>query len=135
MARLAFVFDQFRSAFRTVRDELERLAAGRTFGQINAGNFRNNFAALFHIDHIAEPDIEQRDLFGIVQRSPFDGCTGQRHRIEVGDRRHRPGTPDLKIDRQQPGAGLFRFEFIGYGPARSLGRYNRADSDRRNGSL
>ena len=67
MARLAFVFDQFRSAFRTVRDELERLAAGRTFGQINAGNFRNNFAALFHIDHIAEPDIEQRDLFGIVK--------------------------------------------------------------------
>ena len=74
----------------------------------------------FHIDHIAEPDIEQRDLFGIVQRSPFDGCAGQRHRIEVGDRRHRPGTPDLKIDRQQPGAGLLRFEFIGYGPARSL---------------
>ena len=75
---------------------------------------------------VAQPDIEQRDLFGIVQRGALDDRTGQQNRLQIGYGRNRSGPSDLKIDRQQPSQRLLGLELVGDGPTRRLGRIAEA---------
>ena len=118
----ALVFDQLRTAFRTTVDKLKRTAVRRSRREVHAGNLRNDLASLLDIHTVSDPDVEQGDLFGIMQRGPLDDRSGQQHRFEIGHRRDGSGPADLKIHGHQPRERPFRLELVGHGPAGRLGR-------------
>lgn len=92
----ALVFHQRSAAFRTAGDVLEGTAVRRTGRKIDARDLGDDLAAFFDIYHIAYANVQQGDLFGVVQRGPLDGRSGQLHRIEVGDGVMAPVRPTWK---------------------------------------
>ena len=71
----------------------------------------------FDIYHIAYANVQQGDLFGVVQRGPLDGRSGQLHRIEVGDGGDGSGASHLEIDAFEPRERLFGLELESHGPS------------------
>ena len=120
--RLALVAHEGRAALGASVDVAERLAVGRALGELHARDLGNDLAALLDVDHVAGPDVEQRHLFGVVERRAPHGGAGEQHRREVGDRCHGPRASDLEVDALEPREGLLGLELVGYGPARRLGR-------------
>ena len=108
--------------FRTVCDESYLLASFRTCVLIHSRNLRNDFAALFHVHHIAQMQVERFDDVGIVERCTFHHRTRKLNRFQIGHGGYRSRTSHLICHLQQFGASLFRLKFISDGPARRLGR-------------
>ena len=120
--RLALVAHQRRMAYGALGDVCEGTAVGRPFGVFDARDFRNDFAPLLDIDHVARADVQQGHLFGVVERCAADGGAGQQHRFEVGHRRDGSRPAHLEVDAHKPREGLLGLELVGDGPLRSLGR-------------
>ena len=118
----ALVFHQRSAAFRTAGDVLEGTAVRRTGRKIDARDLGDDLAAFFDIYHIAYANVQQGDLFGVVQRGPLDGRSGQLHRIEVGDGGDGSGASHLEIDAFEPRERLFGLELESHGPSGRLGR-------------
>ena len=122
MCGFVLVAYQSAAAFRTVCDESHLLASFRTCVLVHSRNLRNDFAALFHVHHIAQMQVERLDDVGIVERSTFHHRTRKLNRFQIGHGSYRSRTSHLIRHLQQFGASLFRLKFISDGPARRLGR-------------
>ena len=66
--------------------------------------------------------VEVPNDVGIVQRSPFDGSSGQKHRIKISNRRYGTSSANLKRNGLKNRADLFSFVFVSDCPARRFGR-------------
>ena len=78
---------------------------------------------------VADAQVEQRDLIGIVERGPFDHRSGQQHGSQIGHRGDRPRPSDRELHRKQFGERLLRLELIGHRPAGCLGRGSQPPLD------
>ena len=121
MGRFALITCQRTAAFRTFVDETDLIAYHKTGIHIHTYNLRNDFAALFHINHIANMQVESFDDVGIMQGSTFHHRTGQLNRIQIGHRCYSTSTSDLICHHIQSGACPFCLELVGYRPTGRLG--------------
>ena len=117
---LTFVMCQLGATFGAVGDILERLTIGFTLREFDSRNLRNDLATLLDIDHIAQANIEQRYLLGIVQRGAFDRCTSQQHRRKIRHGCDRSRAAHLKRHTLQSGQSLLGLEFISHSPTGHL---------------
>ncbi len=81
-------------------------------------DLRDDVAGLLEDHVIADPDVLAPDLVEVVERGPGDGRAGDLRRPEVGDRRQRPGPPDVRDDVLDDRLDLLRRELVGDRPAR-----------------
>ncbi len=81
---------------------------------------RDDLAALFDEDVVADLDSEPFDLIFVMKRSPRDGCPGKQHRLELGDRRQRADSSHLDGYVSQQGGCLPGGILVSDGPAWSL---------------
>ena len=78
----------------------------------------DDVASLLEHDAVADPDVLAADLVEVVERGPGDGRAGHLGRRQVGDRRERPGPPDVRDDVLDDALDLLGRELVGDGPAR-----------------
>ena len=71
MGSFVFVAHQRASTFRTMGDERYLFAAGRSGCQVYTGNFRDNLPTLFHVDTVADVQVQRSDDVCIMQRGTF----------------------------------------------------------------
>ena len=109
------------SAVRAQMGEYGRQGAGRTVGKLHSRNLGDNLPAFFHIHPISIMDVQGPDLVFVHQRGPFHHGSAQEHRFQIGHGGDGAGTAHLVVDAQDGRAGLLRLEFIGDGPAGTLG--------------
>ena len=74
-------------------------------------------ARLVHDDGIALAHVFATDLVDVVQRGARDGGAGNRHRVELGDRREHTGATHLDANHAQDGLLFLGRELKGNGPA------------------
>ena len=122
-----FFLDQRSPAIRADGRENRPDGSGRTPGEFYPGNLRNDFPAFFHIDAVADPDVQQSHLRGVVQRRTLDHGAGQQYRFQIRDRCHGSRPSDLVINGKDRCQRFFRLEFIGDRPAWELGRIAQLD--------
>ena len=120
--RLSLIADEWRAAFGTALDELYGLGDDRPLVDVHPNYFRNDLASLFHIDIIADMQVETLDEVLVVERGPLHGRTRQLHGIHIGHGRDGTSTPHLIGHLVQSGADALGLELIGDGPAGTLGR-------------
>ena len=94
---------------------------GRTLIEHRAYDLRDHVARLVHDDGIALAHVFAADLVDVVQRGARDGRTGNRHRVELGDRREHTGAAHLDADFAQDGLLFLGRKLKGNGPARRAG--------------
>ena len=121
MGRFAFVTCQRAATFRTFIDETDLITHHKTGIHIHSNNLRNDFAALFHIHHIADVQVEPFNDVGIVQRSTLHHRTCQLNRIQIGHRCYGTCTSYLISYQIQTGTSSFSLEFISNSPTGRLG--------------
>ena len=114
--------DQRRSAGRTGRGEGGRKGAVGPQGKLDGYDLRDDFAALFDVDRVADAHVEGRHHIGVVQRCAGHAGPGDDDGGEFRDRRHRARSADLVGDAVEAGEGAFGGEFVGDGPAGGFGR-------------
>ena len=78
----------------------------------------DDVAGLLEDDPVADADVLAPDLVEVVEGGPRDGRAGDLDRRQVGDRRERPGPPDVRDDVLDDGLDLLRRELVGDRPAR-----------------
>ena len=116
------------AAFRAKVRENIGLGGGAALAQVDIGNFGDHIARAVDLHPIADADIfsladrvalriTARDIIFIVQRGVGYHDTAHGHRHQTRDRRDCPGATDLQVNRQQPGPGQFRREFMRNRPA------------------
>ena len=66
---------------------------------------------------VADPDVLAADLVEVVERRSGDGRAGDLRRPQVGNRRQRPGPPDVRDDVLDDGLDLLGRELVGDRPA------------------
>ena len=74
-----------------------------------------------HDDGVALAHVFAADLVDVVQRGTRDGGAGNRHRVELGDRREHTGAAHLDANFAQDGLLFLGRELKGNGPARRAG--------------
>ena len=74
-----------------------------------------------HDDGVALAHVFAADLVDVVQRGARDGGAGDRHRVELGDRREHTGAAHLDANLAQDGLLFLGRELKGNGPARRAG--------------
>ena len=94
---------------------------GRALVEYRAHDLRDHVTRLVHDDGIALAHVFSADLVDVVQRSARDGGAGDRHRIELGDRREHAGAAHLDANFAQDGLLFLGRELKGNGPARRAG--------------
>ena len=94
---------------------------GRTLVEHRAHDLGNHVARLVHDDSVALAHVFAADLVNVVQRGARDGGAGDRHRIELGDRREHTGAAHLDANLAQDGLLFLGRELKGNGPARRAG--------------
>ena len=78
----------------------------------------NDIASAFDGHYIADPDVLSVDVLLVVEGCISDCGAANRHRLQYGVWIKAAGAADIYPDFQQSGDGLFRWEFVGDGPAR-----------------
>src|SRR5574342_668961 len=78
---------------------------------------RNHVAGPLDHDRVADADILARYFIHIVQRCAFDCYAADRHRHEACHGRQGAGPADLRLDVENAGGGLARFELVSNCPA------------------
>ena len=94
----AFFLCNGHSADRAALGRLDRTSAFGAFGKIHFNDFRNDIAALFNADGIADTDAQTFDFIEVVESRTFDRCTGEPDRVKVCDRRDASRATDLEIN-------------------------------------
>ena len=118
----SFFPDEGRAAVRTDGRELRQGGAGSPFGGFHTRNLGNDLSALFHIDPVSFMDVQRADLVFVHQGGAPHHGAAQQHGFLVGHRRDRARPAHLIVDGKDGRKGLLRLEFVGYGPAGTLGR-------------
>ena len=90
---------------------------GRTLVEHRAHDLGNHVARLVHDDGVALAHVFATDLVDVVQRGARDGGAGDRHRVELGDRREHTGATHLDANFAQDGLLFLGRELKGDGPA------------------
>ena len=91
--------------------------SGETLRGVDTGNFRNDLATLFHIEHVPFVDVESVDNVFVVERRAFHYGARQEHRVEVGHGGDDAHAAHFKRHEAQLGQRPFGGKFVGYGPA------------------
>ena len=113
--------DESCSAVRACSREVGKFSVGRSLGQFDACNLRDDLSALFYIDVISDMYIQQFHLVGVVQRcSLYDGSAKQ-HRFQISYRSYRSGASYLIVYAVKSCECLFSLELICHCPAWELG--------------
>lgn len=94
---------------------------GRALVEHRAHDLGNHVARLVHDDGIALAHVFAADLVDVVQRGARDGGAGDRHRVELGDRREHTSAANLDANLAQDGLLFLGRELKGNGPARCAG--------------
>ena len=94
---------------------------GRAFIEHRTYDLGNHVACLVHDDGVALAHVFAADLVDVVQRGARDGGAGNRHRVELGDRREHTGAAHLDANFAQDGLLFLGRELKGNGPARRAG--------------
>ena len=94
---------------------------GRALIEYRAHDLGDYVACLVHDDGVALAHVFATDLVDIVQRGARDGGAGNRHRVELGDRREHTGAAHLDANFAQDGLLFLGRELKGNGPARRAG--------------
>ena len=94
---------------------------GRALVEHRAHDLGNHVARLVHDDGVALAHVFATDLVDVVQRGARDGGAGNRHRVELGDRREHTGATHLDANFAQDGLLFLGWELKGNGPARCAG--------------
>ena len=91
---------------------------GRALVEHRAHDLGNHVARLMHDDGVALAHVLAADLVDVVQRGARDGGAGDRHRVELGDRREHAGATHLDANLAQDGLLFLGRELKGDGPTR-----------------
>ena len=94
---------------------------GRALVEYRAHDLGDYVACLVHDDSVTLAHVFATDLVDVVQRGARDGGTGDRHRVELGDRREHTGAAHLDANLAQDGLLFLGRELKGDGPARCAG--------------
>ena len=94
---------------------------GRALIEHRAHDLGDYVACLVHDDGVALAHVFATDLVDIVQRGARDGGAGNRHRVELGDRREHTGAAHLDANFAQDSLLFLGRELKGNGPARRAG--------------
>ena len=94
---------------------------GRAFIEHRTYDLGNHVARLVHDDSVALAHVFATDLVDVVQRCARDCGAGDRHRVELGDRREHTGAAHLDANFAQDGLLFLGRELKGNGPARRAG--------------
>ena len=94
---------------------------GRALIEHRAHDLGNHVARLVHDDGVALAHVFTTDLVDVVQRGARDGGAGDRHRVELGDRREHTGAAHLDANFAQDGLLFLGRELKGNGPSRRAG--------------
>ena len=104
-------------------DELQLGGCGlRTVGAVNAGNLRDNLARLFHIDVVADVQVQAGQNVGVVERGTAHDGAGQLHGVHDGNGGDSAGASHLIGHVDERRAGPLGLKLVGDGPARTLRR-------------
>ena len=96
-------------------------AVGRALVEHGTHDLGDHVARLVHDDGVALAHVFAADLVDVVQRGARDGRAGDRHRVELGDRREHTGAAHLDANFAQDGLLFLGRELKGNGPARRAG--------------
>ena len=94
---------------------------GRALIEHRAHDLGDHVTRLVHDDGVALAHVFAADLVDVVQRGARDGGAGDRHRVELGDRREHTGAAHLNANLAQDGLLFLGRELKGDGPARCAG--------------
>ena len=114
----ALVLDDRRSTDRAGIGHLElAFSTGPALGD-RPDDLGDHVARLLEDHPVPDPQILPADLIDVVERRPGDGRAGHLDRAQVRNRRHRPGSSDVRDDVLEHGLDLLRRELEGDRPAR-----------------
>ena len=90
--------DESRSAVRASSREVGEFGVGRSLGQFDACDLRDDFSSLFYIDVISDMYIQQFHLVGVVQRCSLNNGSAEQHRFQICYWSHCSGAAYLIVD-------------------------------------
>ena len=117
-----FVFHQSRAAGRAFCGESEDGQVVLAEVLFHPDNMGDDFARLFHDDHVAHAYVLALDLLRVVQAGPAHGRVGNLYRLQLDHGRDRSGFAHLHADGLHLGGRLVLLEFVGDHPAGRLRR-------------
>ena len=94
---------------------------GRAFVEHRTHDLGNDVARLVHDDGVALAHVLAADFVKVVQRGAGDSGAGNRHRIELRDRREHAGAAHLNANLAQDGLLFLGRKLKGDSPARRAG--------------
>ena len=121
VGNLAVLVDHGTAAHGTDLGHVPVDRIGRALVEHRAYDLRDYVACLVHDDGVALAHVFAADLVDVVQRGARDGRAGDRHRVELGDRREYTGAAHLDANFAQDGLLFLGRELKGNGPARRTG--------------
>ena len=118
VGNLAVLVDHGATAHGADLGHLPVNAVGRALVKHRTHDLGDHVARLVHDDGIALAHVFATDLVDVVQRGARDSGAGNRHRVELGDRREHTGATHLDANLAQYGLLFLRRELKGNGPTR-----------------
>ena len=98
---LALVADQRCATLRAGSDIFEWLALRLACRKLDLDDFRNDFATLLDVDHIAQTNIQQLDLLGIMESCTLNNRSCQKNWLQVGYGGYCACSAHLKADAEE----------------------------------
>ena len=118
VGHLAILVDHGAAAHGADLGHLPVDRIGRALVKHRTHDLGDHVARLVHDDGVALAHVLAANLVDVVQRGARDGGAGNRHRIELGDRREHTGAAHLDANLAQDGLLFLGRELKGNGPAR-----------------
>ena len=118
---LAILVDHRAAAHGADLGHLPVNAVGRALIEHRAHDLGDHVACLVHDDSVTLAHVFAANLVDVMQRGARDGGAGDRHRVELGDRREHTGATHLDAYLAQDGLLFLGRELKGDGPARRAG--------------
>ena len=121
IGNLAVLVDHGAAAYGADLGHLPVNAVDRALVEHGTHNLGDHVTRLVHDDGVALAHVLAADLVDVVQRGARDGGAGDRHRVELGDRREHAGATHLDANLAQDGLLFLGRELKGDGPTRRTG--------------
>ncbi len=109
------------AACRAVAHKPYRRVAGDTLGELYTGDFWDDLAAFFHVEHIVLVDVEGAHDILVVHGGTFYDSAREQHRLQIGNGGDDTHAADVERHEAQARQRTLGGEFICHGPARRLG--------------